>query len=249
MNHQTPVLWLESPEQLAWLTSAEMDGYLGLFGLQVQRTRRGIAPSTSPDEAAAVWIVDAQGLSEAQIAAAIARAQTQHAAVIVLMPSASPMLRAHVLDMGADDCLSAPFEKRELAARLQALIRRQERRRDQADAASAQWVRFGPWLLDTHRRRLSHPIHDEVTLSHAEFRLLLAFLSTPRQVFSRDRLMDEARGRGMEAFERSIDLLVSRLRHKLGDNPRQPRLIQTVRGQGYVFNAQPSVHHAVAHQH
>jgi len=73
-------------------------------------------------------------------------------------------------------------------------------------------------------------------LSNAEFRLLCTFLGMPRRIFSRDQLMEQARGRAMDAFERSIDLLVSRLRQKLSDDPREPRLIKTVRGAGYLFN-------------
>jgi two-component system OmpR family response regulator len=77
-----------------------------------------------------------------------------------------------------------------------------------------------------------------VALSNAEFRLLNTFLQTPRRLFSRDQLMEQARGRAMDAFERSIDLLVSRLRQKLADDPDEPSMIKTVRGAGYMFNVQ-----------
>ncbi len=80
-----------------------------------------------------------------------------------------------------------------------------------------------------------------MALSNAEFRLLSTFLQTPRRLFSRDQLVEQARGRSMEVFERSIDLLVSRLRQKLSDNPQAPSMIKTVRGAGYMFNAR-SVH-------
>jgi two-component system OmpR family response regulator len=76
-----------------------------------------------------------------------------------------------------------------------------------------------------------------VPLSNAEFRLLWVFLERPRRVLSREQLLDAARGRSIEAFDRSIDLLVSRLRQKLGDDPKAPQLIKTVRGEGYLFDA------------
>ncbi len=85
---------------------------------------------------------------------------------------------------------------------------------------------------------LTSPAGLVVALSNAEFRLLSTFLHTPRRLFSRDQLMEQARGRSMDAFERSIDLLVSRLRQKLADDPRDPKMIKTVRGAGYLFNVQ-----------
>ncbi len=78
-----------------------------------------------------------------------------------------------------------------------------------------------------------------VPLSNAEFRLLWTFIERPGKVLSRDFLLDAARGKAAEAFDRSIDLLVSRLRQKLGDDPRSPRLLKTVRGEGYLFDARP----------
>ena len=99
-------------------------------------------------------------------------------------------------------------------------------------------VRFDGWALHRLERHLVSPRGVVVPLSNAEFRLLWTFLGMPRRVCSRDQLMEQARGRAMDALERSIDLLVSRLRHKLSEDPREPALIKTVRGAGYVFNAQ-----------
>lgn len=158
---------------------------------------------------------------------------------IVLLPAVSASDRADLLDRGADDCMSEPIERRELAARIHVLRRRRAQRQAAvAQAPEGDCIRFGQWQLDIRAQSL-RSTDTEVALSNAECRLLLTFLNRPNQVFTRDRLMDEARGRGLEAFERSIDLLVSRLRHKLGDDPRQPALIQTVRGRGYLFAAAP----------
>lgn len=92
------------------------------------------------------------------------------------------------------------------------------------------------WRLNTTLRQLISPDELVIPLSNAEFRLLSVFLDHPNRVLTRDFLLDQARGRSMELFDRSIDLLVSRLRQKIGDDPRTPRLIKTVRGEGYFFD-------------
>ncbi|WP_374590895.1 winged helix-turn-helix domain-containing protein [Aquabacterium sp.] len=154
---------------------------------------------------------------------------------ILLCGAATSGDRADGLDSGAHDVMSKPFEPRELVARVQAVLRRVKVRADQR--AGDQTVRVGRWMLDTRERRLFSEQGVNVSLSLAEYRLLMTFVSQPARVRSRDELMDLARGRHLDAFERSIDLLVSRLRQKLGDDPREPALIRTVRGQGYVYNA------------
>lgn len=194
-----------------------------------------------------VALIDARAATDTDLPDAIAAARAQGQAVIVLLAWGSPSERADVLDLGADDCMVAPIERRELAARIQC-VRRGHSGRPQGSAHSP-WVRFGPWLLDTERRCVSNAQHETASLSQAEFRLLLAFLGAPYQVISRERLMHEARGGDADAFDRSLDLLVSRLRGKLGDDPKQPRLIQTIRGQGYLFNAVPSAPIGVSATH
>lgn len=250
MKNWTTVMWMTSPEPFEGLGAAHIDDYLSLFGLVVHRVSRHEQKASLPLDRAAVVVIDLIGL-DADSRAAMIRAcrQVQHTAVLALMPACTAAERAVALDHGADDCLSWPIERRELVARVQSLIRRQRRRHVADDAESAQWVRFGPWLLDTQRRTLNDQDGQDVPLSQAEYRLLLTFLQMPHQVFTRDKLMDEARGRGLDAFERSIDLLVSRLRAKLGDDPRQPRLIQTVRGQGYLFNAAPALNQGTVLPH
>ena len=106
------------------------------------------------------------------------------------------------------------------------------------EALCRDFIRFDGWELHRSERRLTSPKGLVVPLSNAEFQLLSTFLKTPRRLFTRDQLMVQARGRSMDSVERSIDLLVSRLRHKLDDNPRDPTMIKTVRGEGYVFNVQ-----------
>jgi two-component system OmpR family response regulator len=156
--------------------------------------------------------------------------------LIMLTARSNPYDRVLGLESGADDYVSKPFEPRELVARIEAVLRRASC--DDAVPAHAELIRFDGWVLHREHRCLTSPAGLTVSLSNAEFRLLSTFLQTPRRLFSRDQLIERARGRTMDSFERSIDLLVSRLRQKLSDDPREPRLIQTVRGAGYLFNVQ-----------
>jgi two-component system OmpR family response regulator len=159
--------------------------------------------------------------------------------IVMLTARGNPIDRVIGLEMGADDYMSKPFEPRELVARINTVLRRVKELPDEARAAhDGDFVRFDGWQLQRSERRLTSPKGLVVPLSNAEFQLLTTFLKTPRQLFTRDQLMSQARGRTMDSVERSIDLLVSRLRQKLDDNPRDPTMIKTVRGEGYVFNVQ-----------
>ncbi|RUP25583.1 MAG: response regulator [Curvibacter sp.] len=156
--------------------------------------------------------------------------------IIMLTARGDPYDRVIGLEMGADDYMSKPFEPRELVARIQTVLRRITSGQAPPPEES-EVVHFDGWQLHRMARHLVTPEGVVTPLSNAEFRLLCTFLSMPRRICSRDQLMEDARGRSMEVFERSIDLLVSRLRQKLGDDPREPRFIKTVRGAGYLFNA------------
>ena len=157
--------------------------------------------------------------------------------ILMLTARCEPADRIIGLELGADDYMAKPFEPRELVARIQTILRRVRDDRDVTRADTRSSIRFDAWRLDGVLRQLQSPEGLVVPLSNAEFRLLWAFLERPRRVLSREQLLDAARGRSIEAFDRSIDLLVSRLRQKLGDDPRSPRLIKTVRGEGYLFDA------------
>lgn len=159
--------------------------------------------------------------------------------IVMLTARGSPIDRVIGLEMGADDYMSKPFEPRELVARIHTVLRRVNGSRQDVGAnAPGDFIRFDGWELHRSERRLTSPKGLVVPLSNAEFQLLSTFLKTPRHLFTRDQLMTQARGRSMDSVERSIDLLVSRLRQKLDDNPRDPTMIKTVRGEGYVFNVQ-----------
>ncbi|WP_372527127.1 response regulator [Piscinibacter sp.] len=164
--------------------------------------------------------------------------ETSTLPVIMLTAQGDPASRIVGLELGADDYLPKPFEPRELVARINALLRRAGMPRGAPAADSAALVRFNGWTFDRLQRQLTSPQQVVVALSSAEFRLLSAFVDHPRRVLSRDRLLDLSRAPGVDATDRAIDLGVSRLRQKLGDTPRNSGLIRTVRGEGYVFDAE-----------
>ncbi|MBM7341421.1 DNA-binding response OmpR family regulator [Pantoea coffeiphila] len=142
------------------------------------------------------------------------------------------------LEMGADDYLVKPFVARELLARIKAILRRTRALPPNLQVTEAgRIIAFGDWQLDTTSRHLLDTQGTVVALSGAEYRLLRVFLDHPQRVLSRDRLLNLTQGRDAELFERSIDLLVSRLRQRLREDAREPSLIKTVRSEGYVLAA------------
>jgi two-component system, OmpR family, response regulator len=142
------------------------------------------------------------------------------------------------LEMGADDYLGKPFVSRELLARIRAILRRTRMLPPNLRITEpARTLAFGQWRLDTTARHLIDDAGTIVSLSGAEYRLLCVFLELPQRVLSRDQLLNLTQGRDAEVFDRSIDLLVSRLRQRLRDDAREPRYIKTVRSEGYVFSA------------
>jgi two-component system, OmpR family, response regulator len=140
------------------------------------------------------------------------------------------------LEMGADDYLAKPFAARELLARIKAILRRTRMLPPNLQVSEVgQLLAFGSWRLDTSSRHLLDAEGTAVALSGAEYRLLRVFVDHPQRVLNRDQLLNLTQGRDAEIFDRSIDLLVSRLRQRLGDDAREPAYIKTVRSEGYVF--------------
>ncbi|MEO7336387.1 MAG: response regulator transcription factor, partial [Caldimonas sp.] len=158
--------------------------------------------------------------------------------VVMLTAHGDPVSRVVGLEMGADDYLGKPFEPRELVARINAVLRRVRKGEGEQGHPAARTVRFEGWRFDRVMRQLLSPTDVLVVLSNAEFRLLSAFVDRPRRALTRDQLIDLTRAPGVEVNDRSIDLTVSRLRQKLGDAAQGPRLIRTLRGEGYIFDAE-----------
>lgn len=145
------------------------------------------------------------------------------------------------LEMGADDYLAKPFNPRELIARIKSILRRARALPENLQTDEASRMRFAGWTLDLETRELINSGGDRVALSGTEFKLLRVFLTHPNRVLNRDQLIDLMLSRDATPFDRSIDVQVSRLRHRLRDDGRDPGLIKTVRGEGYVFAANVEV--------
>uniref|UniRef100_D5WZK0 Two component transcriptional regulator, winged helix family n=1 Tax=Thiomonas intermedia (strain K12) TaxID=75379 RepID=D5WZK0_THIK1 len=156
--------------------------------------------------------------------------------VLMLTARSDETDRVVGLEMGADDYLTKPFSARELLARIKVILRRARSLPVNFQPEDLREAHFAGWTLNTLHRHLISPAGVVVTLSGAEYRLLRIFLSHPNRVLNRDQLVDLTQGREADPLDRSIDVQVSRLRQRLGDDPRDPVLIKTVRGMGYVLS-------------
>jgi two-component system OmpR family response regulator len=168
------------------------------------------------------------------------RLRQQHAVPVIMLTAMGELSdRVVGLEMGADDYLSKPFDARELLARVRAVLRRAGESRPVVGEVPRPLIRFADWQLDLTRRELRSPDQVMIPLSAGEFDLLLVFVEHPQRILSREQLLDLARGQAHDAFDRSIDVQVSRLRRKLEFDTKRPAMIRTVRNGGYLFT--PSV--------
>jgi DNA-binding response OmpR family regulator len=235
MQHR--LLMIEDDQRLAGMVSA----YLAQHGFDVhheQTAVEGLRKLKQADHEKAFDLVlldlmlpDADGLD---VCRQIRAQSSAIAAVPIVMLTArgEPMDRVVGLELGADDYLPKPFEPRELLARLRALLRRQTL------AAAAQTdtrrLQFGRLEINLDARKLTVDGQDRAVTSY-QFDLLTAMAERAGHVLSREQLMDIVKGEALEAFDRSIDVHIGRLRAAIEDDPKQPRRIITVRGAGYVF--------------
>ena len=154
--------------------------------------------------------------------------------IIMLTARGDEVDRIVGLEMGADDYLPKPFNPRELLARINAVLRRHEITPKQTAEEKTSAFQFGEFVFDVNTRSLTRN-GAPITITSGEFTLLKVFTEHPRQPLSRDRLMQLARGRELDVFDRSIDVQVSRLRRIIEPDPAHPRYLQTMWGFGYVF--------------
>jgi len=141
------------------------------------------------------------------------------------------------LEMGADDYIGKPFNPRVVVARVKAVLRRTGALATETAITKTSGLHFNGWRLDTDRCQLFNAQHEQIELTQGEYGLLLALMQNARKVLSRERLLELTHSESLEIFDRTIDVLIMRLRRKIEVNPHQPSLIRTIRGVGYVFSA------------
>jgi two-component system, OmpR family, response regulator len=213
--------------------------YLTGFGMAVEAVADGIAMNEALDTGNFdLIILDLMLPGEDGLTLCRNLRSKSNIPILMLTARGEAMDRVVGLEIGADDYIVKPFEPRELVARIHTILRRS--RGDRVIANEQKKAAFMGWRLNFNLRHLVSPDELVIPLSNAEFRLLAVLVENPNRVLSRDFLLDEVRGRNMDIFDRSIDILISRVRQKLNDDPRTPSLIKTVRGEGYIFDAKVS---------
>jgi DNA-binding response OmpR family regulator len=221
------VLLVEDDLRLARLTREYLEGH-GLAVVHVPDGRRGLEEASRGRFDAVLLDLMLPGKDGLEVCREL-RARSD-VPILVLTARGEEADRVLGLELGADDYLAKPFSPRELLARIRAVVRRARGRAGPAQEA----VRVGGLRIDPAARHVTLD-GKEVALTGYEFALLEALARRAGRVLSREQLMEIARGSAEESFDRSIDVHVSRLRQKLGDDPKRPRLIKTVRGSGYLL--------------
>ncbi|KQP11807.1 response regulator [Pseudorhodoferax sp. Leaf267] len=233
----TPLLMIEDDTRLAHMVGE----YLGQSGFVVHHTptaQEGLARLQAPGASLPDLVIldlmlpDMDGL---EVCRRIRAAQGDVARVPVLMLTAKgdPLDRIIGLELGADDYLPKPFEPRELLARIRAVLRR----RSEGAPTASQAMRFGSLEIDRDARAVT-VAGKACELTAYQFDLLVALAERAGRVLSRDQIMEAVRGRELEAFDRSIDVHMGRIRAAIEADPKNPKRIVTVRGAGYVFAKQ-----------
>ena len=192
----------------------------------------------------ALMVLDLRLKAEDGLTLARQMRQTSAIPIIMISGSSDETDRVLLLELAADDFLVKPFSPRELIARVRAVLRRYDPAppapapaRPPAAASNNERLRFGQWTLDLTERELHRADGSLCALTQAEFRLLEAFVRQPRRIWTRDQLLEQTRSLDTEVFDRTIDVLILRLRRKIEPNPKHPSFICTERGMGYLFSA------------
>ena len=234
MNEAAPVRLLIVDDEAA--LREPLADYLSRQGFAVSQAASGAeARAALKDLAPDLVLLDIMMPGEDGLSLCRHLVETRAIPTIFLTARGEATDRIVGLEIGADDYVVKPFEPRELVARIRSVLRRASR--GAPSEADSELLGFEGWRLDPLKRRLTDPEGAVVAISSAEFRLLLAFLEHPRQVLDRDRLLDMVQGREAHLFDRAVDNQVSRLRRKIEADSRNPQLIQTVWGGGYMLAA------------
>jgi DNA-binding response OmpR family regulator len=226
---------MNSPRGVVVVVEDELDvarliaNALEAYGFEVVRVTRGGDLMKLVEKLRPVACIIDLGLPDVDGLKLIRQLETKDVGILVVTGRGGAADRIVGLECGADDYLVKPFEPRELVARLNSILRRMTKRTDTHAVAL-----FAGWTFDVEALSLASPTGEAVRLSRAEAQLLEVFVRSPNRVLTRDRLM-EVRGTIERAFDRSIDVRISRLRQKLQDDPNDPQFIRTVYGSGYLF--------------
>jgi DNA-binding response OmpR family regulator len=216
-------------QQFGFILTHAMNGQLGLQKLQDPQPAHLVILD--------LMLPDIDGLEVCRSIRALPNACSK-VPVLMLTAKGDPMDRVVGLELGADDYLSKPFEPRELLARVRALFRRQTLQNDNSQTTSVQPIlRFGRLELDRDARTVS-VAGNPCDLTSYQFDLLMVLAERAGRVLTRDQIMEAVRGRELEAFDRSIDVHMGRIRAAIEDDLKSPKRILTVRGVGYVFAKQ-----------
>jgi DNA-binding response OmpR family regulator len=156
--------------------------------------------------------------------------------IIILTGRKEEADRVMGLELGADDYVTKPFSQRELMARIKAVLRRTEGKREKRRGETVRMYKFSGWELNTGTRKLKAADGRNVELTNSEYALLVAFLKSPQRILSRDQLLESSRLHD-DIYDRSIDVQILRLRRKIEESPNQPTLIRTERGAGYYLDS------------
>lgn len=162
--------------------------------------------------------------------------QSSNLPVIMLTGMDTPTDRVLGLEFGADDYLGKPVDAKELAARIRNVLRRSRAAQSKEVLEPPEKLAFAGFVIDLTRRGLRRENGEEIVLTGAEFDLLCALAQAPKRPLSRDQLLDQTQSRDWSPFDRSVDVLIGRLRKKIEADPKRPDFIKTVRGVGYVFS-------------
>ena len=162
-------------------------------------------------------------------------AEERSCAIMIISGRAMVQDRIVGLELGADDYITKPFDPDEVVARARAVLRRRSKAEPEEEAR----LRFGAWVADFHQFTLAHDDGAVSDLSQGEAQVLRLFLRSPNRLITRDQILNDLGGDGDEGFDRAIDVRISRLRTKLRDDPKSPKLIKTIYGAGYIFIGSP----------
>lgn len=239
MNEKTKILITDDDEEIRELVSAflEQHGYICSEAEDSEKMDAWLAKEKFDLLILDLMMPKEDGLS---VCRRLRVSEYKDLPIIMLTAMGEETDRIIGLEMGADDYLPKPFSPRELLARIKAVLRRSTNQQEEVGEINElgdEIYSFDNWKFDTAKRVLIDGDEVEIPLSTGEFEVLSVFVSRPQRVLSRDQLLDLARGREAILFDRSMDVQISRLRKKLGDDPKTPTYIQTIRGGGYKFAA------------